>query len=82
MLVGSWLPCLAQGNEDKHLHSTLIAFPLDGNIGRPLVLTLAIPSLFLCFSLHLHSRLGGMELAVAQQALKDGHQVPSLSFAQ
>ena len=51
---GSWLPCLAQGNEDKPLHSTLITFLLEENIERPLVLVLAISSPFLCFSLDLH----------------------------
>ncbi|XP_042833130.1 solute carrier family 41 member 3-like [Panthera tigris] len=38
-----------QENEDKHLHSTLITFPLDGNIECPLVLAAAISSASLCF---------------------------------
>ena len=70
-----------QGNEDKHL-STLIAFPLDGNTECHLVLATAIPSPFLYFSLHLHSPLGGMELALTQQAPRGGHWVPTPSRAQ
>ena len=46
-----------QGNEDKHLHSTLITFPLDGNFESPLVLAAAISSASLCVRLPLDSPL-------------------------
>ena len=68
-----------RGNEDKHLCSTLIAFPLDGNIEclwswmqpSPLPPCVSCP-------------LGAMELTLAQHIPRDGHWVtlgPMLSYS-
>ena len=54
------------GIEDKQLHSTLIAFPWDGIIERPLVLAEAIPLFLTASSFTTRNHGAGPHLAGIQ----------------